>query len=138
MGVSIDIHVYDRAKLVADIDKYVKQEGGYREGAIPADDFLTAVGNEFGRLTPTEFLVLWNEYYEEYNSGSNFLNAVDRYYFPERDEDSVPPDSYKDGKGYYDTFWSDGYGYIHGNTCEEVLSGVFPDEFGEEGNFTDE
>lgn len=124
MGVSIDLHIYNRDALVDDIHNYVIDNGGYREGAHRADSFLEVVGSEFGILTPTQFFVVWNEYYEEYNPGSNFLSAVTRYYFPRGDQD--------------DTFWSSSYEIDEGGkTSDDVLEKIFPHEFGwENGIFT--
>lgn len=140
MGVSISLHVYDKDKLVKSIDDFVQQEGGYREGAHRADSFLELVGNEFGRLTPTEFHVVWNDYYKDYNPAANFLHAVDKYFFPERDEDDEPPQEYMDktGRRSYNTFWSSDYKtYSEGANASEVLSDLFEDEFGYEGKFSD-
>lgn len=132
MGVSINLHVYDKDRLVTEIDEYVKKEGGYREGAHRADSFLTLVADSFGLLTPTQFLVVWNEYYEDYNPASNFLNAVDKYYFPERNEDNA-----LDG-GWWESFWADSYSTCSGGAnADEVLGDLFPEEFGYEGKFAD-
>lgn len=140
MGVSINLHIYPVESLVREIDQFVMEEGGYREGALPAREFLSKVGNEFGRLTTDEFLVVWNEYYEDYNPASNFLSAVDDYYFPERrdhDKEDRVPEDYKDGQGYYDTFWADTYTTCsEGANASEILEAVFPEEFGWDGKFT--
>ncbi len=124
MGVSIDIHNYDRGQLTLDIHKWVKDNGGYRDNAVPAEEFVSLVCPEFGTLSEKTFQVLWNEYYEEYNAGTNFLNAVDRYYFP---------------GGTVDGFWSSAYDTVEGGALvEDVLESVFPTEFGYEGKFSDE
>lgn len=139
MGVSINLRVYPLASLVDEIDKFVLEEGGYREGALSPTEFLIKVGDEFGRLTSDEFMVVWNEYYENYNPASNFLTAVDDYYFPERrdrEEGEGVPESYKNGQGYYDTFWTNKYTtYSEGANAADVLEGVFEDEFGYDGTF---
>lgn len=140
MGVSINLHVYQRDRLVADILKFVKDEGGIREGALIPHDFLEKVGPEFGILTDKQFLVVWNEYYEDYNPCSNFLQAVDQYYFPGRDEDATPPEEYTKatGREYYNTFWSSAYDTeSEGANASEILGELFPDEFGYEGKFSD-
>lgn len=131
MGVSIDIHIYNIGELLDEIETYVKKEGGYREGALPVRQWFTRVAPKFGVVEGDKFFLLWNEYYEEYNAATAFLNAVDRYYFPDRTEDNAPED-----KGYWDTFFAHGYGYgVSGATTDEVLSELFPEEFGYEGKF---
>lgn len=136
MGVSINLHVYQVPPLVREIDKFVMEEGGYREGALSPHKFLSAVGDEFGRLTTDEFLVVWNEYYDNYNPAYNFIKAVDDYYFPERKEQDEVPESYKNGQGYYDTFWGGDYEiYSEGANADEILEAVFPEEFGYDGTF---
>jgi len=125
MGVSIGLHVYDKDRLVKDIDAHVRKNGGYREGAHRADSFLELVGPKFGVVTADKFMVVWNEYYEDYNPGSNFLSAVDDYYFPDHEKLGEESDD-----GYWDGFWSDAYSTkSEGATSSEVLEEVFPAEF---------
>lgn len=126
MGVSIDIHVYNLDTLLPDIEKHVEDNGGYREGAIPVRQWFLKVSPEFGIVADGKFYTLWNEYFEDYNAASQFLEAVDMYYFPERDEDE------------HDGFWCSGYETVSGANAHEVLESLFEDEFGEEGKFTDE
>lgn len=127
MGVSIDAHVYDQAKLVDEINSFVNNHGGVREGALLPDEWLEKVGNEYGLLIGGKFIVVWNEYYEEYNPASTFLNDVVKYYFPHnvRNED------------YDYDFWAASYSTIDGGV-EDVLGSLFPEEFGYEGKFEDE
>lgn len=139
MGISIDLHVYPRATLERDIEKFVVQEGGFREGAVPPERFLSLVGNHFGELTADEFYVIWNEYYEDYNPASNFLQAVQQYYFPDREPHAVADEEYKQrtGREYYDDFYPNNYQtYSGGANADEVLGEVFEDEFGYEGKFS--
>lgn len=125
MGVSINLHVYNKDRLVSDIDRYVVKNGGYREGAHRPDSFLELVGPEFGVVTADKFMVVWNEYYEEYNPASNFLEAVDHYYFPNHEQLGEESEN-----GYWDTFWSDAYSTeSEGNQALDVLETVFPAEF---------
>lgn len=124
MGVSINLHVYDVPLLLADMDKYVADNGGLREGALPPRQFFDKIAEYFGPVVDGKFYVIWNEYYEEYNPASNFLSIVDRYYFPEDEDD-------------WD-FWSSAYSTeSEGVSAKEVLSDVFEDEFGYKGKFSE-
>jgi len=122
MGVSIDVHVYEVGRLLSDIEKYVEENGGYREGALPVRQWFLKVSPEFGAVADGKFYTLWNDYYEDYSAAAEFLSAVDMYYFPEKDD--------------WDTFWSDAYDTIEGANASEVLSELFPEEFGYEGKFS--
>jgi hypothetical protein len=124
MGVSINAHVYDQAALVDEINSFVNNHGGIREGALLPDEWLEKVGNEYGLLIDGKFIVVWNEYHEDYNPATTFLGDVVKYYFPETDEDD------------YD-FWSSNYTTIDGGV-EDVLGSVFEEEFGYEGKFIDD
>lgn len=123
MGVSIDIHVYPLGTLLNSIEKHVEDEGGYREGALPVRQWFMKVAPEFGVVADGKFYTLWSEVFEDYNAAAQFLNAVDRYYFPEYDEEK------------YDTFWCDDYETAGGANAQEVLRSLFEDEFGYEGKF---
>lgn len=78
MGVSIDIHVYDYFNLVKDITRQA-EEGGIPEGRT-INEFVEKILPEFGIRAGDKFLTLWNEYYEDYNAGSEMMRAA-RLYF---------------------------------------------------------
>lgn len=77
MGVSINIHVYDYDDLVYQIFKLAKN-------GVPADRtpefFVENILPKFGIRAGDQFFVLWNEYYEEYNSGSEMMTAAALYF----------------------------------------------------------
>lgn len=121
MGVNINIHVYNRKNLENDIDVFVLKNGGYREGVVHPTEFLDRIGEHFGILDKQQYTVLWNEYYEEYNAGTNFLLAVENYYFPSLDEAD---------------FWSSSYhSFYPSESYLDALEDAFPDEFHNESEF---
>lgn len=123
MGVSINTHVYRVDRLLRSVEEFISENGGYREGALPAREFFMKVYNEFGAVDDNKFYVLWNEYYDEYSPASNFLIIIQEYYFPGQDTE----------------FWSDDYDTLPGGVSySEVLSELFEDEFGYEGKFSNE
>lgn len=124
MGVSINIHVYPLGKLLNAIEEHVESNGGYRKGALPARQWFMKVAPEFGIVADGKFYALWSEVFEDYNAASQFLGAVDQYYFPGYDDDDE-----------YDTFWSDDYETAGGANALDVLESLFEDEFGYEGKF---
>lgn len=99
MGVSIDIHSYDYAALctqISDIADMANTEGR------SAQEFIDVVLPNFGVIAGDRFVVLWNEYYDDYNSGSELMKAVDLYF------------------GIEDTFLGN-YGYVPHANAYEVL-----------------
>lgn len=78
MGVSIDLHIYDYLDLVSDISRTAESQG-IPEGRS-VQEFVDIVLPKFGIRAGDKFIVLWNEYYDDYNSGSEMLSAVDMYF----------------------------------------------------------
>lgn len=82
MGISIDNHIYDLSEL----REYTEENCGTTGLA-----FLELAMPKFGTVVGDQFITLWNEYYEEYNSAREFL------YFMEKmtgHEDYDPPYDY--------------------------------------------
>ena len=79
MGVSIDLHVYDYFDLVKQITEAVEKNGGAPEGRT-LNEFVEKVMPQFGMRAGDKFITLWNEYYEDYNSGYELMHAVDLYF----------------------------------------------------------
>ena len=77
MGVSIALHEYNFNELYNKITSIV-------EGKIPADrsvnEFFTKILPEFGTRYGDAFVVLWNEYYDGYNAGSELMQAASLYF----------------------------------------------------------
>lgn len=80
MGMSIDIHVYDYAQLVKDIDQIA--ESSKAPAGRSTSDFILRVLPKFGLVAGDKFLTLWNEYYSDsgYNSASELFRAVELYF----------------------------------------------------------
>lgn len=102
MGVSIDLHVYDYFELVKQIQKVVDEAENVPEGRT-VQIFVDDIMPKFGFRAGDKFITLWNEYYEEYNSGAELMHAVDLYF------------------GTEDTFLG-GYEYGQHTNAHEVLS----------------
>lgn len=79
MGVSIDLHIYDYFDLIKDIRKQVSETENVPEDRT-LNFFVENILPEFGIRTGDKFVTLWNEYYEEYNSGSELMQAVSLYF----------------------------------------------------------
>ena len=79
MGVSIDLHVYDYFALVQQIDDIVQAHGGAPEGRT-LHEFVDKVMPHFGIRAADKFITLWNEYYEDANSGYELFRAVAMYF----------------------------------------------------------
>lgn len=128
MGVSIHGDAFEVSKVIAQIEDYVEKQGGLREGALNPVAFLEEAGPQFGIILGDHFVLVYNEYYEDYNPSYNFDRAVSIYYFPHVDVD----------EDYDKHFSLEGGTYFGGGAnAEEVLSGLFEDEFGDEGKFSD-
>lgn len=118
MGVSIDVHEFDYDQLCNDYESWVNGNGGFPEGRSMQefkDKVMPAFGNRYG----DKFLMLWNEYYEDYNAGSEFLSACAKYI------------------GRYDTPW---FNYTLGEwnaNADEVLSEILGDSY-DSSEFDDE
>jgi hypothetical protein len=128
MGVSIHGSAYVLADVVDQIDKYVKENGGYRDNALSAYDFLHKVAPEFGAIIDSHFVTVYNEYYEDYNPAYEFTKAVSTYYFPYVDIDEDFDKSFDLKNSIY---------FSGGASADEVLDDLFEDEFGYEGKFSD-
>ena len=102
MGVSIDIHSYNYAALCTKISDIAAMANTKDRTAEYFVDFILP---EFGVVAGDRYLTLWNEYYDEYNSGSELMRAVDLYF------------------GVEDTYLS-GYDYIGGANAYEVLEAL--------------
>ena len=112
MGVAIDNHVYDYFYLVHEIQKLIDEEPDRIKEGRTLDEFVEKVMPEFGYRSGDKFIVLWNEYYEDYNSGTEFLRAVGLYF------------------GFEDV-WFDKYETFGGANAYEVLAEVIGDDFDE-------
>lgn len=110
MGVSINLHVYDYFDLIAEISKEVEQSGGCPEGRS-LNEFVERVLPHFGTRQADKFIVLWNEYYEDYNAGVELFRAVEMYFGLE----DVFLSNYKIGES--------------GANAGEILYDVFGDDF---------
>lgn len=78
MGISIDAHVYDIDTLIESIIAARSgDESSYQLGIV---ELLAKIMPEFGRVFGNEFVVIWNEYYAEYNPAIEFLQFIERYY----------------------------------------------------------
>ena len=110
MGVSIDLHVYDYFELVKAIQEVVDGLDAVPEGRT-VNEFVEKVLPEFGIRAGDKFVTLWNEYYEDYNAGSEMMRAVELYF------------------GTEDVFLS-GYDYGKNANAHEVFSdlGIDPIE----------
>jgi len=79
MGVSIDLHIYDYFDLVKSIQEVVDGADEIPEGRT-VNEFVEKVLPRFGIRAGDKFVTLWNEYYEDYNSGSELMRAVELYF----------------------------------------------------------
>jgi hypothetical protein len=81
MGVSIDMHVFKVIDLIADIEKQLdKEKIEIPEDKLGPEELLELIMPKFGMVIGDKFYILWNEYYEEYNSASEILTFIRRYY----------------------------------------------------------
>lgn len=86
MGVSIDGNIYRVEDVVKQIEDYVN-EHGRRPGTVEPKEFFAKVADEFGTLAGDFFVIICNEYYEDYNPQYEFFNAVMKYYYGEDEDD---------------------------------------------------
>lgn len=77
MGMSIDLHSYDYAALCTEISDIADMANTKDR---TAQEFIDRVLPNFGVLAGEKFITLWNEYYDDYNSGSELMRAVDLYF----------------------------------------------------------
>jgi hypothetical protein len=128
MGVSINGEAYRVDDVIKQIDTYVVSNGGFREGALSADEFFHTLADDFGIILGEHFALVYNEYYESYNPAYEFTKAVSSYYFPYVDID----------ENYNESFsLNNGTDFGEGANADEILSAVFEEEFGYEGKFSD-
>lgn len=112
MGVTINGSIYRVEDVVRQIEDYVN-ENGQRPGTVEPQEFFAKVAAEFGALVGDFFVIICNEYYEDYNPQYEFFDAVTKYYYGE-DEDGECG------------FWlSDVKGIPGGANADEVLEEVF-------------
>lgn len=97
MGVSINAHVYDVKELVQNIEHTKTKATDLTPG-----QFLEKVAPEYGAILGDKFVVIWNDYFDEYNPAVKFLNIVGRYF------------------GIED-FWSSSYDRIEGAVEDESI-----------------
>jgi histidinol phosphatase-like PHP family hydrolase len=77
MGVSIHMNSYDYhalATTISDIADAANTAGR------SAQEFIDRVLPEFGVVAGDKFVILYNEYYEEYNNCVEFWRAIDLYF----------------------------------------------------------
>lgn len=128
MGVSIHGDAVKVSEVISQIENYVDKMGGVREGALNPVEFFEKAGPQFGIILDDHFVLVYNEYYEDYNPSYNFDRAVSLYYFPYVDVD----------EDYDKHFSLTGTTYFGGGAnADEVISDLFEDEFGYEGKFAD-
>ena len=77
MGVSINATAYSLKEIKRQLtDQFAHQE-------VPSKDLtiVDRIAPEFGWVHPDgdTFVVLWNEYYEEYNPEAEFIDFLERY-----------------------------------------------------------
>ena len=77
MGISISLHDYSYDKLCDEVRRVAKDT--IQEDRT-AEYFIENVLPEFGVRAGDRFLTLWNEYYEDYNSGLELMHAADLYF----------------------------------------------------------
>jgi hypothetical protein len=114
MGVSISVHEFDYDSLCNQFSEWVSDHGGFPEGRSLAefeDKILPAFGTRYG----DKFLMLWNEYYEDYNAAIEFLIACSKYI----------------GHDEEDTPWFDYERVCPGANADEVLSEILGDNYGD-------
>lgn len=129
MGVSIHGYAYLLEDLNKQVDEWLGKHGGVREGAEPFSVFFENIAGEFGIILGEHFVTVYNEYYEGYNPDYEFQKAIERYYFPGKDWDEVH---------YRDTLDFAGKYFGGGASAGDVLESLYEDEFGYEGEFSDE
>jgi hypothetical protein len=128
MGVSIHGSAYSIDHLVVEINKFVTDNGGYREGALDPRSLIVIIGSKFGLILEDKFITVYNEYYEDYNPDYEFSAAIKEYYFPNHDSEDDSLELYFDEYIYFGG----------GANAGEVLGDIFEDEFGYEGKFYNE
>jgi hypothetical protein len=77
MSVSIDIHEYNITKLYNQLVKIT--EGKLPEGRS-VEEFFIKILPLFGTRYGDAFIVLWNEYYEDYNAGIELMRVASLYF----------------------------------------------------------
>lgn len=127
MGVSIHGDGYLVDQVVKDIDAFVQNHGGYRDGALRPREWFNKVAGSFGLVLDKWFLTVYNEYYEDYNPERQFVKAVEQYYFPNYDEET---------NEWLDFDLTSRIYFGGGANASEILADKFDNEFGYEGTFS--
>lgn len=77
MGLSIDGGIYSRQNAINEINEKI----GDISDKLPPADLLDEIIPRFGWVADDDqFVIIWNEYYEGYNPGTEFLSFISRYY----------------------------------------------------------
>lgn len=90
MGVSIDAEIYDIATMTEQFESFLAEHSAYRrENTVEPAVFLEKVMPNFGAVVGDKFVMVYNEYYEDYNPVLNFLESANTYYFGTNDLSSL-------------------------------------------------
>ncbi len=83
MGVSINARIFNVDDVVKHMNAMLIEHSETRRPQATATplEFLEKVGPSFGYYDGKIFVMVYNEYYEDYNPTSNFSNAVNMYYY---------------------------------------------------------
>ena len=81
MGVSINASVYRTKDVIAQVERF-----NQRTDVEPPAVLLAKIMPEFGAVIGKRFVLIWNEYYDEYNPASEFLDFITRYYGVNEDD----------------------------------------------------
>ena len=77
MGLTIDGGIYSRQHAIEEIDEKIGDIGD----KLSPTDLLDKIIPRFGWVVDDDrFVIIWNEYYEDYNPGTEFLSFISRYY----------------------------------------------------------
>ena len=82
MGVNINASVYRTKDVIAQVERF-----NQRTDVEPPAVLLAKIMPEFGAVIGKRFVLIWNEYYDEYNPASEFLDFITRYYGASEDDD---------------------------------------------------
>lgn len=113
MGISINARAYNVADVIGQIEQHVAKFNGRTD--VDVDDFFYKVAPHFGAVVGDVFVIVCNEYYDEYCPEWEFYDAVDDYFRTNARET-------------YDGLWLNGGTYVTGGAnAAEVLDEVFGD-----------
>lgn len=79
MGVSIHGTILDLQKLADTLRERLSETAADTKFLEPSQ-FLATVAPFFGHVEGNTFYTIWNEYYDDYNPASNFMEIIERYY----------------------------------------------------------